>query len=107
MTIKISDEAAKIINNCLANNPQKLPRILLKAGGCAGNILVLTLGFPAEDDVFEQVKNMKIAVSKDVVKFLDDVSIELKPGLGQEIIVVNNAAKYKCSCGKSFSNNCL
>lgn len=99
--MKISQEAELKIKSILQNNSAKFPRIVLKKGGCAGTMLVLLLEEPEDSDKFVEVNDVKFAVSEDSFKFIDDISIELKFGLGAEIIIKNNNA-ITCRCGKSF-----
>ena len=99
--MKISKEAESKIKLVIQNSPEKFPRIILKKGGCAGNILVLVLEKPDESDEIVEANGIKFAISPDVLKFIDDISIELKVGLGEEIVVRNTKAQT-CRCGKSF-----
>lgn len=99
--MNISLEAEEKIKKAIETSGEKSPRIVLKKGGGAGNMLVLTLEKPEESDEFVEINGIKFAVSGNALKFVDDISIEVKMGLGEEIIIRNNNAKT-CRCGKSF-----
>ncbi len=99
--MKISEEAGLKIKSILQSNSGKFPRIVLKKGGCAGSMLILVLEEPKDSDELVEVNDIKFAISEDSLKFINDVSIELKCGLGAEIIIKNNNATT-CKCGKSF-----
>ena len=99
--MKISNEAEAKIKSVIQNNPNKLPKIILKKGGCAGTMLALTLCVPSESDEIVESNGIKFVVSEDAMKFIDDISIEVKIGLGKELIIRNNKAQT-CKCGKSF-----
>ena len=99
--IEISKEAAEKIKKAISDNYGKSPRIVLKSGGCAGNMLVLTLSVPEESDNFLDISGIKFAISKEANEHISDISISVKNNLGSEIIIKNNASKT-CKCGKSF-----
>lgn len=99
--IKISKGAELKINDVLKNNPDKIARIILKKGGCAGNILALVLDIENPNDEFVEVNNLKFAISKEAKNYINDISIEVKNSLGTEIIIRNLSATT-CKCGKSF-----
>lgn len=99
--ITISEEAKQKILEVLKDKPNAVARIVLKKGGCAGNILSLILDEPNNTDVVIEVDDIKFVVSPEIQNYIQDVSIELKQSLGTEIIIRNNKAPT-CRCGKSF-----
>lgn len=99
--MNISPEAAIKINRVIENNPGKFPRIVLKSGGCAGHRLFLELGPAGSSDTVIESHGIKFAIPDDVLSFLDDISISIKPGLGEELVVQNLKAPT-CKCGNSF-----
>ncbi|MBQ9335433.1 MAG: hypothetical protein IJS10_02730 [Alphaproteobacteria bacterium] len=99
--MKISQTAAAKIKATLQNNPEKLPRIVLKKGGCAGNTLVLLLATPEKNDTFLEIDCIRFAIAEDAMQFIDDIFIDLKTGLTEEITVQRTNA-HTCRCGKSF-----
>lgn len=99
--MKITPEAEIKIKSVIQNNPGKFPRIILKKGGCAGTILALVLENSDESDEIIESNGIKFAVSKDAKKFIEDISIELKTGIGEGIVLRNTNAQT-CRCGKSF-----
>jgi iron-sulfur cluster assembly accessory protein len=100
--IEISYEAASQIRAALSKNGEgKVPRIVLKNGGCAGTMLVLVLENARETDSFEKSGDLIFAISNEAWQYVDDVSIYVKHGLGSEIVIKNNAVAT-CTCGKSF-----
>ena len=99
--MKISQSALAKIKVTLQNNSEKLPRIVLRKGGCAGNMLVLLLSMPEKSDVLLDANGVTFAVAEDAVQFIDDMVIDLKTGLTEEI-TVRLASAHTCRCGKSF-----
>jgi iron-sulfur cluster assembly accessory protein len=99
--ISISKEAEAYIKSIISRNPGKTPKIILKKGGCAGQMLLLILDTLHEDDDFVEVKGLKIAVTYDAKPFVGNVEICLKNNLCSEVIIRNNEANT-CRCGKSF-----
>ena len=99
--MKISAEAEAKIKKVLNDNPGKLPRLVLKKGGCAGNMLVLLLEAPDVSDSFVDIRGIKFALAENAMPFVDNVLIELKSGLCEEI-AVKVADSLTCKCGKSF-----
>lgn len=99
--MNISKEAEIKIKAILEKTPGKMPRLILKKGGCAGNMLVLVLETPSASDKFIEHNGIKFAIENEAAKFTGSIAIELKLGLCEEIIVKNNDAQT-CRCGKSF-----
>lgn len=99
--INISKEAQLKITEVLKNNPGKIAKIVLKKGGCAGNMLTLILDNQTPDDQFIEVDNLKFIISEEAKNYINDISIEVKNSLGTEIIIRNLNATT-CKCGKSF-----
>lgn len=100
INIEITDDALACIKN---NDASKVPTIFIIKAGCAGNMLTISLLDKNIDNEIFNVQGIEIAISKDVLKSgVNDVSISVKKGLSNEVIVTNNSAKAHCRCGKSF-----
>lgn len=99
--MKVSPAAAVKIRSVLQGASNKSPRLVLRKGGCAGNMLVLLLEPPAADDEMITCEDIEFAVVKDCLAFCDDIVVDLKSDLGGEIIVRRERAQT-CKCGKSF-----
>jgi Fe-S cluster assembly iron-binding protein IscA len=99
--IEISKEAELKIKNSMSIASGKVPRISLKQGGCAGNMLILLLEVPSNTDIFKESSGIKFTISKEAEQFVDDIYIYVTNSLGSEILIKNREAKT-CRCGKSF-----
>ena len=99
--MKISNSAFSKIKETLSVNPGRLPRIVFKKGGCAGNMIVLVLEKPEASDEFISYDGLTFAVSPNAQPFLSNISIDLQPGLCDEIIVHISGSRT-CRCGRSF-----
>ena len=99
--MEISNEAEVKIRAAIQKDVSKFPRIVLKKGGCAGHMLVLLLELPADSDEFIESHGIKFAVAHDALEYVNDISIELRKGLGEEVLLRNINAPA-CRCGKSF-----
>jgi iron-sulfur cluster assembly accessory protein len=100
--IEVSDEAIAKILTALAANNGKVPRIIVRKGGCAGTMLALVLEPARETDERITSNGIAFAVSHEAREYVADIYIHVKYGLGSEIIIRNNAAAVTCNCGKSF-----
>jgi iron-sulfur cluster assembly accessory protein len=101
--IDISERAVKRISDAVERNVGKSPRIILKNVGCAGARLFLVLSESCESDAVVEACGIKLAISSEAIPFSRDLSIDVVDGLSSEIVIINNEAKRKCKCGKSFS----
>jgi Fe-S cluster assembly iron-binding protein IscA len=100
MKISLSKEAALFIAQTKMGSC--MPTICVENGGCAGTILVLKLLSKTKENTIVRIDGIDIAITKEAAQYADDLSIVLKTGLTQEVFVVNNAAKFRCKCEKSF-----
>ena len=101
--IKVSADALLTIRNALKSNPEKYPRIILKAGGCAGHMLVLTLDTIQTGDIEILSNGITFVAEPATEPYLERITIYQRPGLVNEILVRNDSPLYtKCRCGKSF-----
>ena len=103
--INVSDEARDKIKNVLADKPGVLTRIVLKKSGCAGMMLILTVGSQEPEDSIVEASGISFAISQDALPFSNGISIYIQNGLGGEVVVRNNLASKKCKCGKSFATS--
>ena len=99
--INITEEALSKIKSVLNNNHNKTPRIILKKGGCAGNMLVLTLDVIHDEDTIVESNGIKFAVDKLAQPHVDSITIYTNSILGTNILIKNNKSP-SCRCGKSF-----
>ncbi|MBR1944211.1 MAG: iron-sulfur cluster assembly accessory protein [Alphaproteobacteria bacterium] len=99
--INITDDALNKIKSVLNNNPDKFPRIVLKKGGCAGNMLVLTLDYIHDNDTMVESNHIKFAVDTLAKPHINDITIYTNSILGTNILIKNNKSP-SCRCGKSF-----
>ena len=97
--IHITPEALNIIKQALC--PDKMPRIVLHNGGCAGHMLVLTLDKKSESDVLVESNGISFAVELPAEQYIEDITICVQNNLGTNIIIKNNKF-LNCRCGKSF-----
>jgi iron-sulfur cluster assembly accessory protein len=101
--IEISKRAEQRILEAIERNVGKYPRIVLKNVGCAGLRLFLELSEPCETDTLSEANGITFAISAEALPFSSNLGIDIRDGLSSEIVVLNNDAKHKCKCGKSFS----
>lgn len=101
--INIQNDALIIITESLKRNPGKYPRIILRSGGCAGHMLVLTLDTIQSGDIEYSEHGLTFAIEPVAEPYIDNITIYKKPGLTSEILIHNNSPEFtKCRCGKSF-----
>ena len=74
--MKVSPAAAVKIRSVLQGASNKSPRVVLRKGGCAGNMLVLLLEPPATDDEMITCEGIEFAVVKDCLAFCDDIVVD-------------------------------
>ena len=99
--MRISTEAELKIKSVIEKSNSKMPRLVLKKGGCYGTMIELSLDEPADTDSIIEENGIKFAVSSDVKQYVNSLVIEVKKGLCEEIII-RNTQQQSCRCGKSF-----
>ena len=99
--MQISTEAEAKIKSVIAKSNGKMPRLVLKKGGCYGTMIQLSLDTSHNTDDIIEENGIKFAISDDVKKYINSLVIEIKHGLCDEIIV-KNTQQQSCRCGKSF-----
>ncbi len=99
--INITEDALNKITTVLANNPNKIPRIVLTKGGCAGSMLVLILDSVRDTDTIIEANNIKFYIEESAKQYIDDITIYTNSILGTNIMIKNNS-RPSCRCGKSF-----
>ncbi len=99
--INITEDALNKIKLVLTNNTNKFPRIILKQGGCAGTMLVLTLDYIHDTDTIIESNNIKFAIETSAKPHVENITISTTSILGTNIIIKNNL-RPSCRCGKSF-----
>ena len=102
--ITITNDALNKIKMVLSSNVNKVPRIVLKAGGCAGHMLILTLDQQQANDLLVESNGIVFAIASNAEKYVDSITIYLKDNLGTNIAVKQNN-RPTCRCGKSFRIN--
>lgn len=108
MNITITDQAAEIIKNTMADIETENPHLYLyvAGGGCSGLQygLAVVEGEPEIDDVVVYSNDIKIVVAGESTKYLDGAVISYKEnGLMSGFKVENPNAEKSCGCGSSFS----
>ena len=99
--INITENALDKVKLVLGSNTGKFPRIVIKKGGCAGTMLVLTLDFMHDNDIIIESNGVKFAVAEEAKCYIEDITIYTKSTLGTSIMIKNNI-RQSCRCGKSF-----
>ncbi len=99
--INVNSDALKFITEALSKNPGMYPRIVLRSGGCAGNMLLLTLDTIYVGDIECSSNGITFVIEPVAEPYTEDITICVKPGLTPEILIHNNIKKT-CRCGKSF-----
>ena len=99
--ININNDALQFITEALSKNPGLYPRIVLRSGGCAGHMLLLTLDTIYVGDIEYSSNGITFAIEPVAEPYTENITIYVKPGLTMEILIHNNIKKT-CRCGKSF-----
>ena len=101
--ISITSAALKRINHVLSIKQGMSPVLVLHNGGCLGNVLAIELREYSDQLTKVDIDDLIIFISAEASKFIDDdLLIDIKSGIGDNIIVRNRSAKNICKCGKSF-----
>jgi iron-sulfur cluster assembly protein len=108
MKITISDKAAELVKNTMAEIETEDPHLFIyvAGGGCSGLQygMAVSEGEPEIDDVVVYDNGVKIVVDGKSVKYLDGAIINYKEdGLMSGFKIVNPNAEKSCGCGSSFS----
>ena len=108
MNITISDQAAELVKNTMAEIETEDPHLFIyvAGGGCSGLQygMAVSEGEPEIDDVVVYNNGVKIVVDGKSVKYLDGAIINYKEdGLMSGFKIVNPNAEKSCGCGSSFS----
>ncbi|AIQ20305.1 MULTISPECIES: HesB/IscA family protein [Paenibacillus] len=104
--ITISETAAEQLKTMLAE--QELPNMFLRLGvtpgGCSG--FSYAMGFDdneSEQDVYLDVADLKVVVSKDDIRYLNGLEIDFEEsGMTGGFTINNPNATATCGCGSSF-----
>ena len=99
--INVKDDALKFITDALRKNSGMYPRIVLRSGGCAGHMLLLTLDKVYAGDIEYDINGITFVIEPAAEPYIEDITIYVKSGLSPEILIRNDS-KEKCRCGKSF-----
>ena len=108
MNIIISDEAAKLVKNTMAEIETEDPHLFIyvAGGGCSGLQygMAVSEGEPEIDDIVVYSNDIKIVVEGKSAKYLDGAIINYKEnGLMSGFKIENPNAEKSCGCGSSFS----
>jgi len=108
MQITISDKAAELVKNTMAEIETEDPHLFIyvAGGGCSGLQygMAVSEGEPEIDDVVVYDNGVKIVVDGKSVKYLDGAIINYKEdGLMSGFKIENPNAEKSCGCGSSFS----
>ena len=108
MNITITDKAAELVKNTMAEIETEDPHLFIyvAGGGCSGLQygMAVSEGEPEIDDVVVYDNGVKIVVDGKSVKYLDGAIINYKEdGLMSGFKIENPNAEKSCGCGSSFS----
>ena len=108
MNIIITDEAAKLVKNTMAEIETEDPHLFIyvAGGGCSGLQygMAVSEGEPEIDDIVVYNNDIKIVVEGKSAKYLDGAVINYKEnGLMSGFKIENPNAEKSCGCGSSFS----
>ena len=105
--IELTETAANAIRNAISGSKEPVEglRIMVQAGGCAGQKYMMGLVQTAQDgDVVLEQNGVKVFVDPSSVSLLTGVTLDFTVGLeGAGFTFSNPNASSSCSCGKSFS----
>jgi iron-sulfur cluster assembly protein len=108
LNITITDQAAELVKNTMAEIETENPHLYLyvAGGGCSGLQygLAVSEGEPEIDDVIVFDNGIKIIVDANSAKYLDGAVITYKKdGLMSGFKIENPNASKSCGCGSSFT----
>ena len=108
MNITITDKAAELVKNTMAEIETEDPHLFIyvAGGGCSGLQygMAVSEGEPEIDDVVVYDNEIKIVVDGKSAKYLDGAVINYKEdGLMSGFKIDNPNAAKSCGCGSSFS----
>jgi iron-sulfur cluster assembly accessory protein len=105
--IQLTETALGAIRNAITGSKEPVEglRIMVQAGGCAGQKYMMGLVQTApEGDVVVEQNGVKVFVDPGSVSLLNGVTLDFTVGLeGAGFTFSNPNASSSCSCGKSFS----
>ena len=105
-TINLTEYAANKVREIIAENKigdELVLRVKLKGGGCNGMETELFFDPLTPDDLVFESHNIKIAVDKMSIMYLDGTTIDYTEGLSGSGFKFNIPGSTSCGCGKSFS----
>ncbi|MNZ74741.1 Iron-sulfur cluster insertion protein ErpA [compost metagenome] len=104
--IEISDSAIHRIKDMIAGEETQgmFLRLGVNPGGCSGFSYSMGLDDQeSENDVFMDVKGVKVVVSKESVRYLNGLEIDYQEsGMSGGFTIHNPNAIASCGCGQSF-----
>ncbi len=108
LNITISDKAAELVKNTMAEIETEDPHLFIyvAGGGCSGLQygMAVSEGEPEIDDIVIYSNDIKIVVEGKSAKYLDGAIINYKEnGLMSGFKIENPNAEKSCGCGSSFS----
>ena len=108
LNITITDKAAELVKNTMAEIETPDPHLFLyvAGGGCSGLQygMAVSEGEPEIDDIVVYSNDIKIVVEGKSAKYLDGAIINYKEnGLMSGFKIENPNAEKSCGCGSSFS----
>ena len=106
MSIQLTDNAARHVQQMLQKQPSLGLRLGTKKSGCTGFAYVVEFADSIEDDdeVFES-NGVKLVVNKASMPLLDGMTVDFvkQNMLNQGFEFINPNIKNMCGCGESFS----
>ena len=103
--VTLTKQAQKKVTAMLANaSDESALRVFIEPGGCSGFEYGMTIDSPKDNDYFEEISGLPVAVCADSLEYLKGSEIHFDDGLsGKGFEIRNPNAESTCGCGKSFS----
>ena len=102
--ISLTSEAQTKVTSMLSDaGDGKALRVFIEPGGCSGFEYGMSIDTPKDNDHFDKVSGLPVAVCADSFDYLKGSEIHFDDGLtGKGFEIRNPNAESTCGCGKSF-----
>lgn len=104
--ITLTKHAAAQVNEMRrkVDEPDRLLRVFVEAGGCSGFEYGMSFDQRKPDDLEVESEGVKILIDPASAVYLEGCSVHFDDGLqGKGFEIINPNAKSTCGCGKSFN----
>jgi iron-sulfur cluster assembly protein len=105
VSIKLTESAARRVNQFLASEGRKALRLGVRKTGCSGWAYTVQLDDEAgeRDTIFED-RGIRVVIDADSLPLLDGSEIDfVADGLNRTFQFTNPNATEECGCGESFT----